>query len=164
DPVLHFAGDPIVHMTGDIGRYLGGETVLDEQGNLVANPDSSTFTRAGGEAQLQNRRDPVYVLTDSTGHAVQVGSLYTPASFTNPAGGSMLLPFDLAAGDVVAVTVYDPALTLGVTVAKPAKHVAGDQKQYFGDEALNVGDPIVDMSGNLVVDVNGVVRLHTAQT
>jgi hypothetical protein len=36
-------------MTGDIRRYLGGETVLDEQGNPVSNPDSSTFTRAGGE-------------------------------------------------------------------------------------------------------------------
>ncbi|MGZ6715887.1 MAG: hypothetical protein ACXVFG_14140, partial [Gaiellaceae bacterium] len=198
DPVLHFAGDPIVHTTGDIGRYLGGETVLDEQGNPVVNPDSSTFMRAGGEAQLQNRRDPVYVLTDSTGHAVQLGSLYTPASFTNPAGGSMHLAFDVATGDLVAVTVYDPALTLGrglvfnlnsseftvntgtdtvavlvgmsqfltfsVTVAKAAKHVAGDQKQYFGDEALNVGDPIVDANGNLAVDVNGVVRLHTTAT
>jgi hypothetical protein len=91
-------------------------------------------------------------------------------SFTNPAGGVVAVPF-LAAGDLVAVTAYDPALTLGrglifnltpgtdftvgtgtisvlvglsqfltfsVSVAKPAQHAAGDQKRYFGDEALHV--------------------------
>jgi hypothetical protein len=38
DPMLHFRGDAVVQRTGEIQRYLGGELVFDEMGNLVPNP------------------------------------------------------------------------------------------------------------------------------
>ena len=81
-----------------------------------------------------------------------------------------------------AVVTYGP-VTLKVTIATPSVHAAGDAKVYFGtvqsgDTApivvstligrspyLLIGDPVVDVSGNLVLDANtGLVKLYTAET
>src|SRR5262249_55964347 len=115
DPILHFEDDPVVHATGKIQRYLGGEPVLDEQGNAVHNADGSALLHVPGQAQIYNGREPVLALVDATGKRVTVGTPYTPATFVTPVVAGTILDldtlsgfaYDLAAGDQVAVTIFN---------------------------------------------------------
>jgi len=63
-----------------------------------------------------------------------------------------------------AVPTAGAQVTVTVVIATPAVHDADDPQQYFGNEPLQVGQPIVDSQGNLVLDALGAVALHTAET
>ena len=68
------------------------------------------------------------------------------------------------------ITLINPAANLAgvseiaLSIATQAYHAAGDPRYYFGSEPLQVGQPVVDSSGNLVLGANGQVELYTAAT
>ena len=87
DPMLHLAGEPIVHMRGDAQRALGGEPVRDEQGNAVYN-GASPFLKQAGQVLISDRKQVVYELIDATGNRVAVDATnYTPRTLAAPAVG-----------------------------------------------------------------------------
>ena len=92
-----------------------------------------------------------------------------------------LAPGDFSvAGDVVTllntVATGSASVVVKTVVATPAVHAAGDPKYYVGSDSaaaqaaigrsglLQIGDAVVDVSGQLVIDGNGAVVLHTAET
>src|SRR5207245_2358038 len=54
DPILHAAGDPVVELRGAVQTYLGGEQVVDEQGNPVYT-GSQAFQHDPGQAYISDR-------------------------------------------------------------------------------------------------------------
>ena len=100
---------------------------------------------------------------------------------------------DLIAGDIVAVTVFEGSKifnleasdftvdatantitlagsvdiagrTFKITIAAEAVHEDGDQKFFFGTELLEIGQPVVDSTGELVLDETSEIALHTAES
>ena len=133
-------------------------------------------------------------LIDASGNAAPPQTTsYTPPTFAiTPAGSQVVaLPYDIATGDLINVTVYQARrssirpprsstwtsaaipwtsrrptsgpVTVKVTIATPAFHANGDLQFYTGLENLQVGQPVVDSNNNLVYDSKGVV-LYTAAT
>src|SRR4030095_12754877 len=61
-------------------------------------------------------------------------------------------------------TAINSLVTLKIVLAAPSFHRAGDRKVYFGDDPLQVGQPVVDAQGNLTFDASGKVIRHTASS
>ncbi len=68
------------------------------------------------------------------------------------------------------ITISNPSATLAgvseiaLSIATQAYHAAGDPMYYFGNEPLQVGQPVVNSTGSLVLDSNGQVELYTPAT
>src|SRR5204863_2429847 len=88
-----------------------------------------------------------------------------PTEFTvTPAAGA-------GAHDTVALNrlslshkAITDAVLVKVVIEHRATHQAGDEQFYFGDEPLQVGQPVVDAEGNLTTDASGNMVLYTAST
>ena len=120
DPMLHIAGDPVVQPRGSNVEFLGGEQVVDENGNPVYT-GNEPFTDLPGQAEIANRGQQVYELVQASGPEVAIGAAnFTPPSesFTTLASGATLniqtlTHYTLQAGsgllptDQVTVLVYD---------------------------------------------------------
>ena len=53
---------------------------------------------------------------------------------------------------------------IAVSIATQAYHANGDPQYYAANTPLQVGEPLVDSSGNPVIGTNGQVELYTAAT
>ena len=83
--------------------------------------------------------------------------------------------YDLPAADFTVntsadtITLSPNANLTGVTeialsIATQAYHAKGDPKYYYGTEPLQIGQPVVDSTGNLVLNSSDQVELYTAAT
>ncbi|MGB0717628.1 MAG: hypothetical protein ACPGXK_17245, partial [Phycisphaerae bacterium] len=191
DLMLHFAGDPVVQSNGDVQRYLGGEQFAEEDGSAVFNGDRSAFLHEGGQAKIHNGGDQVYELIDENGLRVEIGSAYQPPTFDVPANAvtNLSLNYNITGNDLISVVLFDGtrirsldpsnysidrsndritvfALDLEedgevkISIATPAYQQAGDPIRYFGNEPVQIGEPVTDSSGNLKLDENGNVVLY----
>jgi len=96
------------------------------------------------------------------------------ASLTTPASHGYRI-FNLATSDfnvdvVNNKIVLHPSTLIGepvlvkIVIQTKAFHLNGDFQFFFGDEPLQVGQPVVDSNNQLVLDGNGHVVLYTAAT
>ncbi len=53
---------------------------------------------------------------------------------------------------------------IALSIATQAYHAKGDPEYYYGTEPLQIGQPVVDSTGNLVLTSNDQVELYTAAT
>src|SRR5262249_36554715 len=105
-----------VHVRGEAQVFLGGEPVFDEHGNQVFT-GTDPFTHAPDQAQIDDRRQTVYVLVQSKTSKVAIDApLFNAPSqtFANGIDASTTLNvaaltsgYTLTASDQVSVTLYD---------------------------------------------------------
>ena len=164
----HDAGQAMIHNRGDRVYDL-----VDASGALVPLTQTTaytpaTFTLAGGlgaSATLNLASLAGFGYQLKAGDRVNVtlvrGSRIVNLSASefsvDVANNRILLTPSVANRSTVSVTVK-------VTIATPAFHQNGDPRYYFGDEALQAGQPVVDSLNNLVRDDQNNVVLYTAAT
>ena len=187
-PFLHGAGQAeiqnrltvVYDLVDKTGVTVPEGTITFANGSKTYEPVSFTFAAltSGLSWNLQ-----VDGFTYNLGSSDQLGiTVYDGTRIFNLVQG---VDFTVS-GNVItlshAVVTYGP-VTLKVTIATPSVHQAGDAKVYFGtvqsgdaipivvstligrSPYLLIGDPVVDVSGNLVLDANtGLVKLYTAET
>ena len=183
DPLLHYRGDPVVHTQGEVQRYLGGEIATTETGTQVMNPDGTFLRRLPDQAIIYNRFDPVYNVT-TVQLPTQVSATFTVAGLggvgvlhtvtvidRRQTGNSWIYTLVqgvdyTVSGDTITFTGFTPTAftSVNVTLQTPATHQLGDGKFYFGTEAVQIGEPVVDSTNNPVLDSDGNVVLYTAAT
>ena len=181
EPVLDESGAPVLNPDGSIFRHVADQARIHDRRQNVFDLIGEDGNRVeAGTAYAP----PAFVATATAGRVLDLDDLDADGTFDH----------DLLAGDLVSVTVYDRtwiynlgageftvnaatnaitlfpaspivrAVTIKVTIQTKAYNAAGDPKKYFGDEAVAVGQPVVDTIGFLVLDEAGAQVLYTAET
>src|SRR5207302_159107 len=101
DPMLHIQGERPVALRGDVQTYLGGEPVVDENGNPVYT-GSQPFTYQPGQPKIDNRKQQVYGLVQDDGTVVAIDPTKSP---------NFAPPTVVLSGITAATTIDVPALT-----------------------------------------------------
>jgi Ca2+-binding RTX toxin-like protein len=157
--------------------YQGGETAIHN----ALDPIYDLVNGQGGSVAIGTSYSPPE-FSAPFGSALNLTSGLSGFSYHLKAGDLVNLVvyqgtaiYDLPAADFTVntaantITLAANANLAGVTqialsIQTLAFHAAGDPQYYYGNEPLQLGQPVVDSTGHLVLATGGQVELYTAAT
>ena len=176
EPVLDESGTPVLNADGSLFTKIAGQGAIHDRRDTVY----SVISAAGAPVILNTTTSytpPLKTLASLNGpitirlaqdlnlsYALKSGDL---VSVTIEDGSDI---FNLSSSEVSfsvandSITITPSAahqighsVTAKFTIETPATYSGGEPVFYFGDEPIQVGQPVTDSQGNLVFDAQGVV-------
>ncbi|MFC1533492.1 hypothetical protein ACFL7M_09040, partial [Thermodesulfobacteriota bacterium] len=187
DPVVHFTGEVQNYLGGEQVYDEKGDPVYNSD-------NSPFLHEPGQAKIHNRRELVFEMIDENGQRVELGTPYTPPTFNSELTNGTVLNLDDLNSGDIVRVTVFngtqiyrlaetefivdtaqnritlDPVteitdpVTIKVVIATQAFNEAGDPKLYFGDEYVEVGQPVVDFNGNIKLDETGKAILHTTDT